>query len=114
MRNNVTEQRRSSPEPTAGMQSGSGVFNGEEARTDGGTTPPADRGSGIPSTSGSDAELTSEDEVVRLLNSADHYSALGLSRFQEIDASFLKREYRKKVHITLFHFREESPMVIIL
>nr|GEX36618.1 chaperone DnaJ-domain superfamily protein [Tanacetum cinerariifolium] len=101
VKNNVHEHRRSNsvPEQTPGMQSGPAVHNGEEARsssTDGGTIPPADRGSGIPSTSGSDADLTSEDEVVRLLNSADHYSALGLSRFQEIDATFLKREYRKK------------------
>lgn len=101
VKNNMHEQRRSNsvPEQTPGMQSGPGVHNGEEARassTDGGTIPPADRGSGVPSTSGSDADITSEDEVVRLLNSADHYSALGLSRFQEIDATFLKREYRKK------------------
>nr|XP_043607283.1 uncharacterized protein LOC122579226 [Erigeron canadensis] len=101
LKNNMSEHRRSNsvPEQTAGMQGGTGVFNGEEARassTDGGTNPQADRGSGVPSTSGSDAELTSEEEVVRLLNSADHYSALGLSRFQEIDITFLKREYRKK------------------
>ncbi|XP_071701965.1 uncharacterized protein [Rutidosis leptorrhynchoides] len=101
LRNNINEQRRpnSVPEHTAGMQSGPGVFNGEEVRgpsTDGGSHPPADPGTGVPSTSGSDSELTSEDEVVRLLNSTDHYSALGLSRFQEIDATFLKREYRKK------------------
>lgn len=98
LRNNMNEHRRSNsvPEQTAGMQSGPSVFNGEEMRADGGTNPPAERGSGVPSTSGSDSDLTSEDEVVRLLNSADHYSALGLSRFQEIDATFLKREYRKK------------------
>ncbi|KAI3825514.1 hypothetical protein L1987_07004 [Smallanthus sonchifolius] len=94
LRNNMNEQRRANsvPEQTAGMQSGPGVFNGAEEHADGGSHPPADRGSGVPSTSGSD----SEDEVVRLLNSADHYSALGLSRFQEIDVTFLKREYRKK------------------
>lgn len=101
LKKNMNEQRRSNSVPgqTAGVQSGPGVFNGEEARasfTDGGTHPPADRGSGVPSTSGSDSDLTSEDEIVRLLNSADHYSALGLSRFQEIDSTFLKREYRKK------------------
>ncbi|XP_075100349.1 uncharacterized protein LOC107799960 isoform X3 [Nicotiana tabacum] len=56
----------------------------------------ADRGTGIPSTSGFDTDMTSEDEVLRLLNSTDHYSALGLSRFQNIDASVLKKEYRKK------------------
>ncbi|MFS7962690.1 putative DnaJ domain, cleavage inducing molecular chaperone, Jiv, Chaperone J-domain superfamily [Helianthus anomalus] len=90
LRNNMNEHRRANsvPEQPAGMQSGPG----EEEHNDGGSHPPADRGSGVPSTSGSD----SEDEVVRLLNSADHYSALGLSRFQEIDVTFLKREYRKK------------------
>ena len=100
LRNNMNEQRRSNSVPE---QNGPGVFNGEEARAsfmDGGTHthphPPADRSPGVPSTSGSD-DLTSEDEVVRLLNSVDHYSAFGLSRFQEIDALFLKREYRKKV-----------------
>ncbi|KAL7594237.1 hypothetical protein Lser_V15G31395 [Lactuca serriola] len=99
LRNNMNEQRRSNSVPE---QNGPGVFNGEEARAsfmDGGTPthphPPADRSPGVPSTSGSD-DLTSEDEVVRLLNSVDHYSAFGLSRFQEIDALFLKREYRKK------------------
>lgn len=101
LRNNMNEQRRSNsgPEQTAGMQSGPSVFNGDEAHassTDGGINPQADRSSGVPSTSGSDSGLTSEDEVLRLLNSTDHYSALGLSRFQEIDLSILKREYRKK------------------
>lgn len=106
LKNNMSEQRRpnSVPEQTAGMPGGPGVFNGDEARasfTDGGTNPSADRGSGVPSTSGSDSDLTSEDEIVRLLNSADHYSALGLSRFQEINATFLKREYRKKVYTNI-------------
>ncbi|KAJ6847223.1 uncharacterized protein M6B38_281285 [Iris pallida] len=54
------------------------------------------RGSGVPSTSGYETELTSEDEVVRLLNCGDHYSALGFARFENIDVSLLKREYRKK------------------
>lgn len=53
-------------------------------------------GSGVPSTSGFETELTSEDEVVRLLNCGDHYSALGFARFENIDVSLLKREYRKK------------------
>ncbi|KAL0414853.1 UNVERIFIED_CONTAM: 30S ribosomal protein S6 [Sesamum radiatum] len=56
----------------------------------------ADRSAGVPSTSGSDFETTSEDEVVRLLNCADHYAALGLSRFENIDVSVIKKEYRKK------------------
>ncbi|XP_076926523.1 uncharacterized protein LOC143589722 [Bidens hawaiensis] len=93
LRNNMNEQRRANsvPEQTAGMPSGPGVPN-EEEHADGGSHPPPDCGSGVPSTSESD----SEDEVVRLLNSVDHYAALGLSRFQEIDVTFLKREYRKK------------------
>ncbi|XP_010524741.1 PREDICTED: uncharacterized protein LOC104802710 [Tarenaya hassleriana] len=57
---------------------------------------PGDRGPGAASTSGTDAEVTSEDEVARLLNCTDHYSALGLSRFENIDVAYLKREYRKK------------------
>nr|POE95560.1 dnaj like subfamily c member 14 [Quercus suber] len=56
----------------------------------------ADRGPGVPSTSGTDSELTSEEEVVRLLNCTDHYLVLGLSRYEDIDVSVLKREYRKK------------------
>ncbi|KAJ6810145.1 uncharacterized protein M6B38_157995 [Iris pallida] len=56
----------------------------------------ASRGSGVPSTSGYETELTSEDEVVRLLNCGDHYSALGFARFENIDISLLKREYKKK------------------
>ncbi|XP_042517844.1 uncharacterized protein LOC122091779 [Macadamia integrifolia] len=55
-----------------------------------------DRSSGEASTSRVDSELTSEDEVVRLLNCTDHYSALGFSRYETVDVSLLKREYRKK------------------
>ncbi|XP_072994227.1 uncharacterized protein [Typha latifolia] len=55
-----------------------------------------DRSSGDPSTSGAEKEVTSEDEVVRLLNCTDHYSALGLRRYDNIDVSLLKKEYRKK------------------
>lgn len=58
--------------------------------------PSADCGPGAPSTSGMDTEVTSEDEVVRLLNCADHYSAFGMSRHGNVDVSILKREYRKK------------------
>ncbi|KAG1326150.1 Chaperone protein DnaJ [Cocos nucifera] len=56
----------------------------------------ADRSTGVPSTSGPEAELTSEDEVLWLLNCTDHYSALGFNRYENIDVSVLKREYRKK------------------
>ncbi|KAL1190926.1 DnaJ protein ERDJ3B [Cardamine amara subsp. amara] len=57
---------------------------------------PGDRGLGVASTSGTDSELTSEDEVARLLNCADHYSALGVPRYGNVDVAVLKREYRKK------------------
>lgn len=63
---------------------------------------PGDRGPGVASTSGTDSELTSEDEVARLLNSADHYSALGLPRYGNVDMAYLKREYRKKVILVYF------------
>ncbi|KAL6638193.1 hypothetical protein ACP70R_025765 [Stipagrostis hirtigluma subsp. patula] len=56
----------------------------------------SDRGPGDPSTSGVEKELTSEDEVARLLNCTDHYSALGFRRYENIDVSSLKREYKKK------------------
>ncbi|KAJ6312299.1 hypothetical protein OIU77_013939 [Salix suchowensis] len=69
-------------------------FNGDSFETGPGLS--ADRSPGVPSTSGSDSELTSEEEVVRLLNCTDHYSALGLSRNENVDVSVLKREYRKK------------------
>lgn len=54
--------------------------------------------SGSPSTSGSETEMTSENEVARLLTCNDHYSALGFGRYENIDISSLKREYRKKVY----------------
>lgn len=52
----------------------------------------------IPSTSGRETELTSEDEVARLLKCSDHYTALGFNRFQNVDVSVLKKEYRKRVN----------------
>lgn len=60
---------------------------------------PTDRGPGEPSTSGEEAEkeLTSEEEIIRLLNCPDHYSVWGLPPRGAIDATWLKREYRKKV-----------------
>lgn len=57
----------------------------------------SDRDPGDPSTSGPEKELTSEDEVAHLLNCTDHYSALGFRRYENIDVSSLKREYKKKV-----------------
>lgn len=101
LRNNMNEHRRpnmAAPEQAAGMQGGPGIFFGEQVHASSSETGglPADRSQGVPSTSGSDSDITSEDEVVRLLNCTDHYSALGLSRFENVDVSLLKREYRKK------------------
>lgn len=53
-----------------------------------------------PSTSGAE-ELTSEDEVARLLNCTDHYSAFGFRPYEIIDVSVLKREYKKKVMLKI-------------
>lgn len=98
LKNNLNQQRRSS-EQTAGMQDGAGFFNGDPvyASSSDGPELAADRSPGIPSTSGADSDITSEDEVVRLLNCTDHYSALGLARYENVDVTLLKREYRKKV-----------------
>ncbi|KAL2459751.1 Chaperone DnaJ-domain superfamily protein [Forsythia ovata] len=98
---NTLEQRGPNmhAEQAAGMQGQPSFFPRESmhASSSGiGADVPEDRNPGVPSTSGSDSEMTSEDEVVRLLNCKDHYSAFGLSRFQNVDLSVIKREYRKK------------------
>ncbi|XP_027356470.1 dnaJ homolog subfamily C member 14 [Abrus precatorius] len=99
LKKNIDQQSRSNPfEQTAGMHGQPG-FNDEPMQgssSENGPGPSADRNAGVPSTSGVDSDVTSEDEVVRLLNCSDHYSALGLTRYQNIDVSILKREYRKK------------------
>ncbi|KAE8712980.1 putative ATP binding protein [Hibiscus syriacus] len=41
-------------------------------------------------------ETSSTDEMKRILNSTDHYEALGFPRQVKIDAGILKKEYRKK------------------
>ncbi|KAI4388227.1 hypothetical protein MLD38_000575 [Melastoma candidum] len=41
-------------------------------------------------------EAHSSGEMKRILNSLDHYDALGLPRHKKIDVVILKREYRKK------------------
>lgn len=107
LKNTTNEHRRSSrpPEQTAGMRGRPGFFNGEQPHASFSETcseQAPDRSAGVTSTSGADSEITSEEEVVRLLNCTDHYSALGLSRFENIDVSLLKREYRKKV-CAIFH-----------
>lgn len=47
-------------------------------------------------------QTDSVDEMRRILNSLDHYEALGFSRHKKVDAAILKKEYRKKVHVYLF------------
>ncbi|XAR56964.1 hypothetical protein NMG60_11024945 [Bertholletia excelsa] len=100
LKNNMNEHRRpaQAPEQTARMEGQSGFFYGEPGPSspETGSGLAADRGPGMPSTSGNDSEITSEDEVVRLLNCADHYSALGFPCYENVDVSILKREYRKK------------------
>ncbi|GKV28107.1 hypothetical protein SLEP1_g37196 [Rubroshorea leprosula] len=41
-------------------------------------------------------EGSSADEMKKILNSMDHYEALGFPRHKKIEAAILKREYRKK------------------
>lgn len=104
LQNNLNEHRSNDPSEQARHSQGrSGYFYSEPSHSSPaeGTFPSASESSaaqstGIPSTSGAEAELTSEDEVLRLLNCADHYSALGFTRYENVDVSVLKREYRKK------------------
>ncbi|CAM8911897.1 unnamed protein product [Rhodiola kirilowii] len=91
LKNHVNEEQRPS-RPTEYTYSMPSQHGGSETTFE----HLADRGPGIPSTSGGDGEATSEDEVIRLLNCSDHYSALGFSKFGDVDVSVLKREYRKK------------------
>lgn len=100
---NQQSQSNASPEFRAGMQ-GQPYFSSDEPTytyPENGPGSVEDRNAGVPSTSGADSDLPSEDEVVRLLNCSDHYSVLGLTRYQNIDASLVKREYRKKVIVIL-------------
>ncbi|KAK6930318.1 Cleavage inducing molecular chaperone, Jiv [Dillenia turbinata] len=101
LKNSVKEQRgpSDSHEQTADMRGQPGVSDKESMHAASSETASGqfmDRSTGMPSTSGTDAEITSEDEVVRLLDCTDHYSALGLRRYESVDVSLLKREYRKK------------------
>ncbi|KAG8098863.1 hypothetical protein GUJ93_ZPchr0013g36928 [Zizania palustris] len=102
LKRNVDNNRSSGSSRNSEQSSGrSGLF-GEFRQSSGDNTSqsgyaqPSDRGPGDPSTSGAEKELTSEDEVSRLLNCTDHYSALGFHRYENIDVSLLKREYKKK------------------
>ncbi|XP_009393158.2 uncharacterized protein LOC103978924 isoform X1 [Musa acuminata AAA Group] len=104
LKNNTNDSKSNdSSEHTRQTRSRAGHFFGESSHSSLGddafqssSETPADRCPGVPSTSGTEAELSSEDEVARLLNCADHYSALGLTRYENVDASYLKKEYRKK------------------
>ncbi|KAI5446623.1 uncharacterized protein LOC127074411 [Lathyrus oleraceus] len=98
LKKNIDQQSRSNPfEQRAGMNGQPGFRNDESMPASSSENGPStDRNAGVPSTSGVDSDVTSEDEVVRLLNCSDHYSALGFLRYQSIDVSVLKREYRKK------------------
>lgn len=115
LKNNINHhgQPNGPTEQTPGMQGGPGFFNGEPVHPSFSDNSPglsADRNAGVPSTSGTDGEMTSEDEVVRLLNCADHYSALGFTRFENVDVSILKREYRKKVcAIFICYYQRDFP-----
>ncbi|KAK4786815.1 hypothetical protein SAY86_010648 [Trapa natans] len=100
LRNNMnqTRQPNKSSEQTSGLHDQSGTFNGDEANASSSEAKhgiSSERSSGAPSTSGTNSDITSEDEVVRLLNCSDYYSVFGYTRFGDIDASLLKREYRK-------------------
>ncbi|WCJ23258.1 Chaperone DnaJ-domain superfamily protein [Euphorbia peplus] len=96
LKNNINQQRRSngSSEQSAGVDGQPGFFSGDPSHPPFAETGPgtSDRSPGVPSTSGVD----SEDEVIRLLNCTDHYSALGFARYENVDVSLLKKEYRKK------------------
>ena len=103
LKKNIKQQERpdGNPEQTSGMHGQPGFFNDESVHVSFSANVPgfsANRGPGAASTSGVDTDITSEDEVARLLNCTDHYSALCLSRYQNVDVTVLKREYRKKVH----------------
>lgn len=45
-------------------------------------------------------ETSSNDEMKRILNCMDHYETVGFPRHKKIDATVLKKEYRKKVYLT--------------
>ncbi|CAL1397491.1 unnamed protein product [Linum trigynum] len=101
LKNNVNQHRRSDgssensagPEGRPNFSTGESFPNGFPESMPG---VPLDRSPGVASTSGADSELSSEDEVIRLLNCSDHYAVLGLGRYEPVDVTLLKREYRRK------------------
>lgn len=60
-------------------------------------------------------EINSAVEMKKILDSIDHYEALGFPRHKKIDAAILKKEYRKKVDITFHFFLEglNSPVGVL-
>lgn len=46
-------------------------------------------------------EISSVDEMKRILSCLDHYEVLGFTRHKKIDVTILKKEYRKKVMVVL-------------
>lgn len=102
LKNNVDNNKSAGSSRNSEQNSGKSGFFGEFRQSSADNTSqseyaqPSDRGPGDPSTSGAEKDLTSEDEVSRLLNCTDHYSALGFHRYENIDVSLLKREYKKK------------------
>lgn len=102
LKNNANQPRQSSKrsEEASGMPGQSGTFNGKQANASFCEARPgisSDHSSGAPSTSGTNIDITSEDEVVHLLKCSDYYSVFGFSCYENMDVSLLKREYRKKV-----------------
>ncbi|KAJ8767314.1 hypothetical protein K2173_017358 [Erythroxylum novogranatense] len=101
LKNNINQRRRSNQasEQSGGMEGQQSFFDDEAFQasfSENGHGLSTDRGPGIPSTSGAESDITAEDEVVRLINCSDHYSALGLHRYENVDVNLLKKEYRKK------------------
>lgn len=76
--------------------------------------PGEDRGPGVASTSGTDSELTSDEEIARLLNCANHYSAFGVPRYGNVDVAYLKREYRKMVMLFIFLFEVNFSLPVLV
>lgn len=119
LKNHINQQAApdGNPEQTNGMHGHSGFFNDKSVHGSFSENVPgfsANHGPGVASTSGVDTVMTSEDEVARLLNCTDHYSALGLSRYQNVDVNVLKREYRKKVRpVFILHCVDHSFLVFL-
>ncbi|ESQ35145.1 hypothetical protein EUTSA_v10007268mg [Eutrema salsugineum] len=55
-------------------------------------------------------ETDSADEMKRILNSLNHYEALGFPRHKTIDAAVLKKEYRKKAMLVHPDKNKGSPL----